>query len=141
MRIDPDAVAHLAPEQLPYRHPERLALDVPQGLLDARDGGEADRSERPEAEARHGVDEMLDPHRILPDNERRQILDRAGDGTCLPFQRRLPPAVQTRLVGENLHENPVAMNRVDHDGTDAGDFHDGPSPPEICRPPWAQCCW
>ena len=53
MGIDAHPVAHLAAEQLPDRHAQRLALDVPQRVLDARHGGEADRAERPEAEAGH----------------------------------------------------------------------------------------
>ena len=56
----------------------------------------------------------------------REVFDGALDGPGLPLERRLAPAPQAGLVGQHLHEDPVAMHRVDDDGFDAGDLHVAP---------------
>ena len=60
---------------------------------------------------------------ILAQDHRREVLDRADHGARLPFQRGLAPAMQSRLIGFNLNEHPVAHLGVDDDGFDGGDFH------------------
>ncbi len=68
---------------------------------------------------------MLDVSRVFSDEHRREILDGADDGAGLPFQRRLAPAEQAVLVGEDLHEDPIAHLRVDDDCSYGCDFHKG----------------
>src|ERR1700722_9364140 len=48
MGVDADPVTHLAPKQRPDRLAQFFALDVPAGLFDRADGGEADHPEWPE---------------------------------------------------------------------------------------------
>ena len=45
-RVDPDPVAHRAAQQLVHRHAQRLALDVPQRLVDAGERAHMDRRRR-----------------------------------------------------------------------------------------------
>ncbi len=113
--IDAHPVAHLAAEQTPDRHAEMLAEDVPERDLDARDGAHADGAEPPEALLLHDADGLLDVARVAPDQQRRQVLDGADHGARLPFERRLAPAEQARIVGLDPHEHPVAHLGIDHD--------------------------
>src|SRR5690606_700642 len=115
--IDAHVVPHPPPQQFVDRHSKGLALDVPERLLDAGDSAEADGAERPEAEAGHPPYDVLDAGRVLADHEGLQVLDGRADGARLPFERRLAPAMQAGLVGQDLDEDPVAMDRVDDDRT------------------------
>ena len=47
-----------------------------------------------------------------PIEQLREVLDRAHDLRRVPFERRLTPAEQPRLIGEDLDENPVPHARV-----------------------------
>jgi hypothetical protein len=71
----------------------------------------------------HHLPQVLDARRILADQQRRKVLDRADDAARVPLERRLAPAVQARLVGMDLDENSVAHPRVADDGFDLGDLH------------------
>ena len=66
---------------------------------------------------------MLDAARILADDQRREILDRADDGAGLEFERRLAEPDEPGNVGLDANENPVAQLRVDDDSLDRGDLH------------------
>ena len=65
--IHTDALAHPATEQLADRHAERLALDVPQRLIDAGNGTHEDRPAAIEAAAIHDRPEVFDVARVLAD--------------------------------------------------------------------------
>ncbi len=67
--------------------------------------------------------EMLDVARILADQHRSEIFDRAGYRPGLPLQRGLSPAKQTRLVGDDLYKHPIPHLCVDDDGLNISDFH------------------
>ena len=66
--IDLDAVAAFAAQQLIHRHAERLALDVPHGLLDARDRTGQDGAAAVEARAVHLLERILDVRRASYDS-------------------------------------------------------------------------
>ena len=72
--------------------------------------------------ADHHLAEMLDPARVLADQQRAEVLDAAHDGARLPFDGRLAPADQP-LVGLHLDEYPVAHLSADDDRREAGDPH------------------
>ena len=99
---------HLPPaeaaEQLGHRHAERLALEVEERDLEARDRVGAHPA--PVAgELLHPVDEPLGAQRILPDEELRQLrLDDRPDGR----QGRAGSFADAddTLVGVDLHEQP-----------------------------------
>ena len=76
----------------------------------------------------HDPHRLLDVARIAADQQRREILDGADDGARLPFERRLAPAVEARLVGLDAHEDPVAHLGIDDAGADVDDFHLPPPP-------------
>ena len=77
----------------------------------------------PEMLAIHHLPEMFDARRILPDEELREILDRAHDGARVPFEGRLAPAEQAGLVGLDLDEDPVSHPGMADEGSNGGDFH------------------
>ncbi len=93
--VDANLVAHLAAEQLPHRHAERLALDVPQCACSMPDT--AVRPIEPSGQKLKRVivlHDMLDVHRVFADDERGKVVDGAGHGARLPLERGLAPAMQ-----------------------------------------------
>ena len=80
VRVYVDPVEHPAAEKFVDRDAERLALDVPQRLLDPADGGEHDRTAAlsPERVVIHLGPDFLDTERIAADEHAlAQILDHA----------------------------------------------------------------
>ena len=72
---------------------------------------------------------------ILADEQRLQVLDRADDAARVPFERRLAPAEEAGLVGQDLDEDPVAHPRVADVRFDGGDLHRASSRTRRCRRP------
>ena len=69
--------------------------------------------------AEHHLPEMLDAGRVFADEQLGEVLDRADDRARVPFERRLAPAEETRLVGDDLDENPVPHPGVADVGLDS----------------------
>ena len=90
--VDPDAVAHLAAEQLVARHAERLGLGVEQRVLDGADGlGDDAAGAGPGGAVELGVDALVLAGR-LPDHARRQALDHRADAGRAEALVELAPA-------------------------------------------------
>ena len=107
-----------------------LAEDVPERDVDAADRGAADDAVAvPEVLAEHHLPEVLDPRRVLADEQLGEVLDRADDAARVPLERRLAPAVQAGLVGDDADEDPVAHARVADVRLDGGDLHAAPFRP------------
>ena len=124
MPVEPDVVAHRAAPQLVAGDAVHLAEDVPERDVDAAHRGAADDPAAvPEMLAEHHLPEVLDPGRILADDEVGQVLDRPDDRPRVPLERGLAPAVETRLVREHPDEHPVAHARVADVRLDRGDLH------------------
>ena len=101
-----------------------LAEDVPERDVDAADRRAADDAVAvPEVLAVHHLPEVLDPRRVFADDQLGEILDRADDRARVPLERRLAPAEQAGLVGDDLDEDPVAHPRVADVRLDRGDLH------------------
>ena len=101
-----------------------LAHDVPEGEVDARDGGAADRSVAvPEVLAVHHLPEVFDACGVFADEEVFEVLDRADDASRVPLEGRFAPAPEPGLIGVDLDEDPVSHACVADDGLDFGDFH------------------
>ncbi len=133
--VEPDVVAHRAAPQLVAGHAVHLAEDVPQRDVDAADRRAADDPAAvPEVLAEHHLPEVLDPRRILADDQVGEILDRPHDRPRVPLERRLAPAVQARLVGEHPDEDPVAHARIADVRLDRGDLHAAPPTAPSSRP-------
>src|SRR5437899_1955047 len=81
----------------------------------------------PKVLAIHHLPQMLHARRILADDQLGQVRNSANDRAGMPLQRRLAPAEQPVLVGDNLDENPVAHPRIANMRFDANDFHDSGS--------------
>ena len=122
--VSADVIAHRPAPELRQRQPGDLADDVPQGEVDAGDGGGAhDAVPVPEVLAIHHLPEMLRPRRVLADEQLRDVFDRADDAARVPFERGLAPAEQAGLVGDDLHEHPVPHPGVADERFDFFDFH------------------
>ena len=80
----------------------------------------------PEVLAEHHLPEVLDPGRVLADDQLCNVLDGTDDGAGVPLERRLAPAVQPGLVGDDADEHPVAHPRVADVRLDRGDLHATP---------------
>ena len=80
----------------------------------------------PEVLAEHHLPEVLDPGRVLADDQLGDVLDRADDCAGVPFERRLTPAVRARLVGDDADEDPVPHPGVADVRLDGGDLHATP---------------
>ena len=122
--VEPHEIAHRPAPELVARHAVNLPEDVPQRDVDPADRGAAhDPVAVPEMLAVHHLPQMLDARRVLPDQELADVLDRARDGAGVPLQRRLAPAPQPRLIGQDLHEDPVPHAGVTDESLDGGDLH------------------
>src|SRR5699024_6393193 len=91
-RIRADTIPHLPTEQLIHRLAERLALDVPQCLIDARDRTHENGATAVEATAVHDRPQVLDVRRILADEQVGELIDGGSHGRCLAFDDGLTPS-------------------------------------------------
>jgi len=80
-------------------------------------------AQTPEALLLHDPDELLDVARITPEEKRCEILDGAGHSARLPFEGRFAPAVETRLIRLDAHEDPVAHLGIHDTSHHRGDLH------------------
>ena len=109
-------------QQMVHRHPERLAANIPQRLVDGRNRRPHHRSRAIEAVHVHRLPGVLHLHRIAADDEIAEVFDAGHDRAGFAFQRALAPAHQA-LVGFQFDEDirPVGRGRQRH----AEDFHPG----------------
>src|ERR1700709_1990035 len=85
MGIDANAVAHGAAEQLVNRNAERLAFDVPQGLIDAAQSAGEDGAATIERMAIDGLPVFSNRARILAHQVRFNLFDGFGAGEGAAF--------------------------------------------------------
>ncbi|MCY1368989.1 hypothetical protein D9M69_560030 [compost metagenome] len=117
--IGADTLAHRAAEQLMHRHAEVLALDVPEGLVDAGDGAHQHRAATVEAAAVHDVPQVLDVARVLADQIVGKLVDGGRHRVRPALYHRLAPAADAD-IGIDAQEQPA---RRDQEGGEAGDLH------------------
>ncbi|MNO95535.1 hypothetical protein D3C76_871800 [compost metagenome] len=118
-RIHADLVPHLATQQVTDRHTQRLALDVPQRLVDTGQGAHVDRAATVEAAAiEHGPD-VFDVARVFADQVVGQFFNGGSNRVRAAFDHGLTPAGHA-FVGLDLEEAPARWN--DECGQ-FGDFH------------------
>jgi hypothetical protein len=90
-----------------------LAEDVPERDVDAAHRRAADDVvAMPEMLAEHHLPEVLDPRRVLADDQLGQILDGADDRPRVPLERRLTPAVEPVLVGDDATNTQFRMRAL-----------------------------
>src|SRR5688572_10590669 len=107
MTIEADIIAHGAAPQLMARHAVNFSEDVPESNVDAANRRPShDAIAMPKVLPVHHLPQVFDPRRILSNQELRNILYRANNAARMPLQRRLSPAPQSGLIGENFHKDP-----------------------------------
>jgi hypothetical protein len=97
-----------------HRLAEILALDIPQGLIDSAQGRQVGDAAPPEILPVHDLPEVLNPPRILPDQQNRQVLHGPGYRLGFPFQGGLAPSIQSRLASIHPDEDPISHAGVHH---------------------------
>ena len=118
-RVHADLVPHLTAQQVADRHPQSLALDVPQRLIDAGQGTHVHGAATIEAAAvEHGPD-VFDIAWVFADQVVGQFFDGRRHGVGAAFDHGLTPAGDT-LVGLDLEKAPARRN---DEGREFGDFH------------------
>ena len=119
--VGPNPVSQAPSQQLVHGNAQRLALDVPQGLLHPAQGGQLDELPIPEGLLVEGVPDEFDPVGVLADEKVPEGLQRPDQQGIVALHGGLPHAGQTH-VGVELHEDPVgvASGHVEH--SQIGDF-------------------
>jgi len=124
MAIRADVVTHRPAPELCAGNAGDLAGDVPEGDVDAGDGGGTDDAVAvPEMLAEHHLPQVLDTARVFADQQRGEVFNGGDDAAGVPFERGFPPAVQAGLIGDNLDEHPVPHPGIADERLDGGDFH------------------
>ncbi len=118
-RVHPDPVAHLAAEQRMHRHAQRLAVDIPQRLVDPGQRAHQHRPAAVETAAIQHVPVILDQARILADEVVGQLLHRGGHGMRAALHDGFAPAADAR-IGIDADEQPAWRHEIRRDG---GDLH------------------
>ena len=120
--IADDFVAHPAAEQLVHRHAKRLALDVPQGDVDGRDGRAQDALGGKKAAAEQPLPDVFYAKGVLAHQNFFEVLDGADHRLLAAGQTGLAHA-EDPFVGINDDEEKVAMAGPDRIGGDVGNLH------------------
>ena len=99
--------------------PKRLALDVPERLVDAGNGAHMDGAAAIEPAAIQDVPVILDQERIFPDQVIFQFVDGSLHRQRPALDHRFAPAGNT-FIRLDLQEQPAWRNDV---GGELGNFH------------------
>ena len=78
--VAPDLFAHLAAEEFVDGDAEGLSFDVPEGDLDAGDGGELDHAAADVEVVVKRLPVLLDASRVFADEQFAELVDHGGDG-------------------------------------------------------------
>ena len=97
--VDLDPIAAFAAQKVIDRHAERLALDIPHGLLDTGDGAGQDGAAAVEAGAVHLLEGVLDIGGTVADKLIAQFPDGGGHAVGLALAHRLTPADEAVVRG------------------------------------------
>ena len=123
-RVGTDTVPDRAAQQLIHGNVKRLALDVPQRLVDGAKRRADDYAVPVPVVEVHELPGALDVERAPADDLWSEHMHRLGDRRCLVDQAALSPTVDA-LVGLDFDEHPVAPRAFGpHDERlDVGDVH------------------
>ena len=100
-----------------------LALDVPEGEIDARHCGHLHRATTPIPAPGEVLPDVLDAIGITTDEERRDVLSQNGcDRQLASVEGCVTDTVDAGLVGLDLDDDVVA-SRTRHDDLDVPDLH------------------
>ncbi len=108
MSVCRGGLAALSAEELVHRHPGHLALDVPEGHVDARNRVVLRRSIAPVGVVVHRLPDILDAGDVPAREERVQVVvDEAGDRLVPVGQRSAAQPVQAGLRGFHLYDDEI----------------------------------
>src|ERR1700734_2416807 len=110
MRVDTHAIARGAAQQLIDGNSERLALDVPQRLIDAAQGAREDWTAAIEGMTVDGLPMVSDAARILADQVRLDFLDCLAAGERAAFGDGLSKPDNSG-VRVDLEEHPARLHQ------------------------------
>ena len=108
--IHPHLIAAAAAHQLPDRHIEVFALDIPQGLIDAGDGAHQDAAAAVEATAEQHSPQVFDLHGVGTNEVRLHLMDALAYGGGAAFQHRLAPAGNA-CISADLNKSPARTHQ------------------------------
>ena len=108
--VHPHLIAAAAAHQLPDRHIEVFALDIPQGLIDAGDGAHQDAAAAVEAAAEQHSPQVFDLHGVGTNEVRLHLMDALAYGGGAAFQHRLAPAGNA-CIGADLNKSPAGTHQ------------------------------
>src|SRR5215831_10252136 len=94
-----------------HRDAERLAFDVPEGLIDSCERAHVDSTAAIEPGAIQDSPMFLDQERVLPDEVITELLDSGGDRVRPSLEDRLSPTVDA-LVGFDFEEAPTRWHEI-----------------------------
>ena len=107
--VDPNLVAGTASEKFVHRNAERLALNVPKGLVDAAQGRGQNRTSAIEGVPVDGLPVVHHPAWVLADEIGFNFFHGLGAGLCPAFGDGFSQADNAR-VGVNLQEQPTGLD-------------------------------
>ena len=110
-RVGADPIPDLPAEELMHRLAKRLALDVPQCLIDSGDRTHEDGTTAVEATAVHDRPQVLDVRRILADEQVGELINGGSNGGCLAFDDGFAPS-HDPFIGFDLEEQPPRRHCV-----------------------------
>src|SRR5258708_38966645 len=113
------AIAHQTPEQLMDGHPQGLAFDVPERLINPGDRAHQDRATAVETATVHGLPQIIDARRILAHHEVPTLLDGCLNRAGTALDDRFTPT-DNACIRFHFQEQPT---RCDVEGTEPHDLH------------------
>ena len=116
-RIDPDLIAAPASHQFVNRGIEHFSLDVPQCLINSREGTHHHTAAAVKARAIDGSAQVLNAGGILADEVGLILIQAGQHSVCMSFQNSLTPASIT-LVRFDLHKSPSGPDIISINSSD-----------------------
>jgi hypothetical protein len=104
MPVDANPLPRRAAEEVVHGHAEALPLQIPERDVDAGDGAHDHLAGRPEGAARHLAPPVLDPGRILADEQLGEMVEDAEHAATAAPEARLADSRQP-LVGADENED------------------------------------
>ena len=120
--VKTDPIARRSAEEFYHRNSQGLGLDVDQGEFDAGNRFGCNTARALAATADHVPKAHLIGSRVLPDEQRREILDGADHGAGIASIAALTKTSDA-VVGFDFDKNPGPPTGVHNEGLDMADFH------------------
>ena len=114
--VDAHPLARRPAEQVVDRHAEPLALQIPQREVDPGDRAHDHLPGRPERAAGELAPPVLDPRRVLPDQQLAEVVEDAEHAAPRPARLASPMPVSPSSVRTSTMMHGVVVTRADAHG-------------------------